>query len=279
MHCFGYCSLRHWTTRPPVTRCRSAAATAGLAVALCLLIPSTPALAQLLRGRVLDAGSGEPVAAAVVWVRTPDGTEVARALSGEDGRFATTLEGVTAPAILVLRMSRIGYDSTATTSVHLDRNQDLEVEIRIRPRAIDLPGIEVTAERLNRYLTANGFYWRKRMGFGVFMDEAQITQMHPIRSHDVFRGIAGVRLEILPTGDEEPFITRGGGFYGPCSPALWIDGMKVRNSGELGPMNALDRLLLPEELGGVEVYRGPAEAPAQYRKDAVCGVVVVWSKH
>lgn len=280
---------RRWCDEPAARwwPCQRARSVGGAAAALCLipglsLLAITPGgvRAQLLRGKVLDAGSGEPVAAAEVWVRTPAGAEVARALSRGDGWFSTSLESVAPPAILVLRVSRIGYDSTATTSVRLSKNEDLEVEIRVRPKAVNLPGIEVVAQPLTRYLAANGFYQRKKMGHGGFLDESQIDAKHPVFSHDLLKGTSGIRLVPTKWGDYEPLITRGGGLARICLPTVWIDGMRVRGSGnDLTPFIELDRLVRPEDIGGFEVYRGPAEMPPQYRKDRACGVFVIWTRH
>lgn len=232
--------------------------------------------AQLLRGRVLDAGSGEPVVAAEVRVHTSRGAELARVLSDENGVFNVDLQHVDLPAILVLSVYRIGYDSTATASVHVGVGEDFRFDLRIRPRAVNLPPIEVVAERLGRYLSARGFYQRRAMGLGKFMDEAQIDSLHPAWVHDLFWRVAGFRLAYTGRG-YEPVSTRGGGWGGTCLPAVWLDGFKQRR----GPwFSSLDDLILPEQIGGIEMYSGPAEVPAQYKDhDAVCGAIIVWSRH
>jgi hypothetical protein len=37
-------------------------------------------------------------------------------------------------------------------------------------------------------------------------------------------------------------------------------------------------LVLPHEVAGIEVYRGPSEIPAEYQgADARCGAIVIWT--
>lgn len=246
---------------------------------LCLVTIPVGSRAQLLRGRVLDAAADEVVAAAEVWIRTSQGVEVAHVLSDENGLFGVRLDDVRLPAILLLSVRRIGYDSTATTSLHVEAGEDMRVDLRIRARPVELPRIEVEAQRLTGYLTGSGFYSRQKMGFGAFRDELAIDSLHPTFTHDLFRGLRGVRLAVAGTGDYEPVISRGGGMSGTCPMTVWLDGTKIRSSSDkFTRFLVLDMLIQPEHVGGFELYRGPAETPPQYRDDAVCGVLVIWSR-
>ena len=54
--------------------------------------------------------------------------------------------------------------------------------------------------------------------------------------------------------------------------AVYLDNAPVGTS-------ALDSLVLPIEVAGVEVYRGAASLPGEFGgSDSRCGVVVVWTK-
>ena len=62
-----------------------------------------------------------------------------------------------------------------------------------------------------------------------------------------------------------------------CIPALYIDGTMVRRAGERGLY--IDEFVRPDEILGIEVYRGSSEIPLQYGGTlGTCGVVLIWTR-
>ena len=122
----------------------------------------------------------------------------------------------------------------------------------------------------------SGFLDRLQNGFGHFITEEMIQQRQPGRVADLLRVIPGLR--VVPAGalGSRVLISRfQGRFGGACQPKLFIDGIVVTPNGPLD----LDRFLTPEDVVGIEVYRGPAEMPARFGGAAsACGVIVVWTK-
>ena len=159
------------------------------------------------------------------------------------------------------------------------------MDLRVAPAAIALSGIDVVAHRMSRYLSFNGFYQRKRTGMGTFMDEAQIDSLHVPRTHDLFWRAQGFRLAFVREAHRYNYVpvsTRGsvslvnplsGARQKLCVPAVWIDGFQQ------GSGMSLDELILPEEIGGIEMYAGPSEVPAQYKEGASCGAILIWTRH
>ncbi|MEX2284358.1 MAG: hypothetical protein WEE89_17855 [Gemmatimonadota bacterium] len=59
-----------------------------------------------------------------------------------------------------------------------------------------------------------------------------------------------------------------------CNPNVFIDGRIYVESNN----NSVDDLIIPDWLGGVEVYSREATSPVEYRRGDGCGVVLFWTK-
>ena len=113
------------------------AAVAALAI---LLVPiATPAAAQMVRGTVVDAQSGAPVAMARVVV-TGSGQGTRRATTSADGRFAVSLRRGGAVRVQV---ARAGYAETGT-SVTVGPDETVQVNVQVAAVAHRLEPVTVT---------------------------------------------------------------------------------------------------------------------------------------
>jgi hypothetical protein len=129
------------------------------------------------------------------------------------------------------------------------------------------------------------YYEREKSGLGWFVDREQIER-HAFRYiSDVFYTVPGVKLLEAGFGDREPLFTRTGGFesllsrgYGStCFPRVFLDGM-LWSWGDDVPTD-IDRLLHPDEVGAIEIYKSPMEVPGRFGDlGAQCGVIAVWSR-
>ncbi len=109
------------------------------AAVLAAIIPGSAASAQVVRGRVLDAVRGSPIAGALVELRDSAGTVRARTLSGESGAFAlmpTVRDG------LSVRIVAIGYTPRPLSPLATFALGDLTMA----PHAITLPAIRALAD-------------------------------------------------------------------------------------------------------------------------------------
>lgn len=117
-------------------------------VLLGILLPSS-ALAQdpvtdappgvRLSGVVRDAATGRPVPSA--WIVLP--ILGRRAQTGPDGRFV--VDGVSAGRTLVLHVEQLGYDPAEVVVV--PEADAAPVRVELRPRPLELEGMEVSAAR------------------------------------------------------------------------------------------------------------------------------------
>ena len=111
---------------------------------LFLLFPlSLHAQTGTLRGRVMDAETGEPIPGANIAL---EGT-TRGAATGEDGRFSLTR---LAPERYTLVASFVGYE-TRRRPVTVEANETITANIALSPSRLDLQEVEVTGRRATTY--------------------------------------------------------------------------------------------------------------------------------
>ncbi len=213
-----------------------------------------------LLGRVVDRSTDRPVATAAV--RLLGLTEVAE--SDRQGRFRLT--GVPA-GTHELEVRRIGY-APLRHAVEVTRGLTMEVEIGLVREPVGLEPLVVSTTR-SRRLEIKGFYerkhWGELLGLGTYYTAEDIDRRRPIRISHMIADAAGIR-------------TRGGVIYnvrmGGCPTNIYLDNIKIEGGSE-----SIDSLVLPIEVAGLEVYKGPASLPAEFSgSDSRCGAIVIWTK-
>ncbi len=134
---------------------------AVLAAGLAALAGGTSAAsAQTVVGRVLEEGSGVPVAGAMV--RLVVGEEpVGRGwLTAQDGRFQVMAPG---PGTYALLVERIGFETVRREGVHLEPGATELHDVVVSTRAVELGGLRVETEggrcRLDEQGDALQRYW------------------------------------------------------------------------------------------------------------------------
>ncbi|MEO7856672.1 MAG: TonB-dependent receptor, partial [Gemmatimonadaceae bacterium] len=207
-----------------------------------------------LRGTVRSS-AGQPLAAAQVRIMDAAGT----ALTDATGQFSLSNQ----PAgTQVLEVRRIGF-LLSSTPVELRTGRTTEESVTLTS-IVSLDSIRVTARRV-RY---REFERRRRGGGqGRFMSEEDIEKKDPQEVSDLVRMLPGFRLS--GTGVNAQVVSSRGRISflsAECVTNIVIDGMQHQEI----------NLLRPSDLGAMEYYRGPSEAPSQY--DSACGVIVLWTK-
>ena len=102
---------------------------------------SSAASAQVVRGVVVDEGSGRGLPGVVVVLLDSTGKRLAGVLAGDDGRYAIR---ITVPGRYAVRAERIGYRADAPTSVALGAGQTVELKLVTRPIPVVLGEVRVT---------------------------------------------------------------------------------------------------------------------------------------
>jgi hypothetical protein len=214
-----------------------------------------------LAGIVRDS-AGQPLSD--VWVSMAG--QPISAFTDDAGRFQ--LKGPAGRGQFTFRklgMSVVALDTTLVA--------DSTVSIEIRMRAVQvLPDVNVSAESWSPRLARDGWYDRKKMGFGFYLNPQDIAKMNVSYPSHLLRDVPFIRVKCTPSTRR---ITGGcivEGSYGACM-TLFVDGVYQRMH--------LDERVSPGMVYAVEVYRRSSTVPIEFVRPASennCGVIAVWTQ-
>ena len=249
--------------RTPVLR----RARVGLLITSALLLPA-PSAAQLVRGRVVEAVTEDALPGATVQLVDATGASVASVIAGPAGAFVLT---VPAAADYTLHVEHLGYARTSHGPVPLGGEQVGVLTLRMAIEVIPLSPLNVEVEARVRKLERVGFYDRRRLGLGTFIDHDMISQ-HARTASDVLRNVSGLRL--LIQGYFTDVQSRG---MNGCRPAIYLDG--ALTSGPRRSITSFNLEDLPApDIEAVEVYPGLASVPPQFTgANSACGIILFWT--
>ena len=244
----------------PISRSRWAAT-----LVACLLALTSPSEAQrtqvpagTLNGVVRQI-NGEPIAGAQIQI------DLTTVLSGTDGAFQIRYP---IRAAFVVRVRKIGF-LPAEIRIGESGPPDL-LEVSLRPVAQRLPSVVVRADSAATSAHLREFDRRHRSGMGTYLTADDIKLRRAGNAVDLFRNVPGVNVD-----------TRGIGqamirFRGQdCDPLVWVDGYML-SAGFFDPGS-----INPDDIVGVEMYRGVATIPPELRgagSKGTCGVIAIWTK-
>jgi hypothetical protein len=236
-----------------------------IAIAMALLLLGSTAGAQTITGKLIDATTGAPVDGATIALLRDD-RAVGSVVTDGDGAFTLRLPG---EGVFRLRADRIGYGAALTPAMQLDADDDVALEFRLLPRAVELNPITVISFSDRPPGPDAGFAERARRSLGGhFITREEIEQRHPIRIADLLATVPGVHLVPDPRGFGERVLLRG-----DCVPTVFLDGVPI-----LMADMTIDDLVSPMDVEAIEVYRGPAEMPAEFAGRGDCGAIAVWTR-
>jgi len=259
--------------------------------------PVAPPPPAIISGAIVDS-AGIPIPHAVLSVVG----ESLRVVTDSQGRFRLAVP----PGPRLLAVRALGY-RPLMWAVTLGSGLEASGRIRLQQLSIVLPEMTVVGERYVPSRLA-GFYQRRRIGFGKYIDPETIERRFTNSVADLLQGIAGVRVTPVP-GDPLNYLVNfsrcnvieggssasssAGGLNilggraqstSPSSPSslgppskspvgVYVDGFKV--PGYPGEILAM---INPADVEAIEVYRGPSELPAEFMSDD-CAAIVIWTKY
>ncbi len=283
----------------------------GPLLALVLLTLCAPGelRSQEIWAKVVDATNNRPIPDAEVQVLYSWGEVMRSGLTDRDGRVHLRVP----PGGYRIAVDRLGYPAIDTLGVHLAPGQNLTVQLKLQPEAIELEGLSVIVEEIDWHLEMSGFYNRQRGASGFFKEISESEGRTASRASDYFRGARGIEVR-----GGVPLVTRAQqlGFWvfedrglitqsqsgfdpirgrddeerntanafsldqaGPTCPGLLVlDGLLAGSTAELNVK------VNPRDIAAIEVHPHASSAPPQWRADlggrgsAACGVFVVWTK-
>lgn len=242
---------------------RCSIALAPASAALLLMLSALPASAQMLRGRVVAAGSEKPVTEAAILIFA-GGSLIGGVDSDSLGNFEIALPAAGEYTLTANRTGFIGI-GPATFTVPTDRVLDVVLTMSdavmvLDPLAVDVIAVPRTSIERARFRSAEN----RKLGVGVHLNRAEIRKSQRQETGDLLTTMTPqVRY-----GDIRPPMTANGrGGYSPvqghlpkrligvtrmgrfCPLALFVDGVTAGRG---------DTAVLPHpnEIETIEVYVG-----------------------
>lgn len=245
-----------------------------------LLLLPTPALAQSIRGNIVDAASGEHISGVNITVYNREGRPDAASLGNEQGQFQLTLR----PGTMVrLQFQRLGYRPVISSPVMLKVGEVLDLEVRLAASAVPLQAITVLAPQLEDPRVVD-FYRRagqsRMMGKGRIWTRSDLEKMGTVPISEVLRTVSsrasctrsevyidGLPVSTRPTAGSAADRPSAIGALMPAPPAPDAEGIDL-----------VDWLVDPEQVEGIELYRD-SEIPLEFNRDGqLCQVTLIWRK-
>ncbi len=279
-----------------------------LTVALNIGLLQGQQLSTTLEGVITDSATGRPIWGAWINVVGADIEERTRA----SGAFRLSGMGLGTHIFMVRSIGFVPRGFRLTVTWSNIGEVDLGT-IRLASNATRLEDINVVA-RFPSLLT--GFNRRRERGFGHFITRAEIERRRPLSSTDLLRRVPGVAVqcrggecrttfsrmtrpgrESLRLGSPSPFVgsrdalssVAGLGVPAGLSnealigslPGSLLESCRIQYYVDGVPFPADQGIddIPPDEIVGIEIYKGPASTPPIFaRQGGSCGVIAIWTR-
>ena len=250
---------------------RAMLAAVCLGTALVVAPAASAQQAATITGRITDAGTGQPVAAAQVNVV---GTTLG-AQANQEGIY--TIRGVS-PGQVQVRALRVGY-AEAMQAATVTAGQATTLNFVMKPVAIMLTPTVVTATGEQR---------RVEVGNAIAqVDAAKLTETRPISNMGDLLTARAPGVQVIggnSTGTGARVRIRGTSSLSLSNDPIYvIDGVRMQSSSNSQTIgiggSTFSRMndLNPDDIESIEVVRGPSAATL-YGTDAANGVIVINTK-
>ena len=227
---------------------------------------SGPAAVQIV---AREEGTGMPIPGALVMVNGVGSVAVSDSMGRAHGIVVRT-------GVRVVQVRRVGYLPQSFT-VEFRPGEAVEAEVDLERAPLELEGLTVTGLMPSRALRGVGFYGRRKLGFGRFVDAEEIYRRKDSNLSTLMRSIPGVNVVYCPRDKcQDPgyvllatatnvSINLG------CRMKIYLDGMPVKNED-------IDQMSV-RALEGVEAYPRNAGIPPEFAgTGSACGVILLWTR-
>jgi hypothetical protein len=246
----------------------------AVATALCALLLPSVIFAQTatVRGRVLSATTGQPIADATLSL-----SAVARTTRTDSlGEFTLSGLPLGEQALLV---QAVGYAPVrALVPLTAGPPIELDVDLDPLPPVLDSVVTEADADAPRNFFMAE-FESRRAMGFGRFLTRAELLRNRGRTLDGILRSrLPGVRF-LDVQGKIVAASGRDQSRSEPCYVNVIVDGVLRYGFGTQAPFFDL-RSLEASMIAGMEYYT-VASLPAEFnlRGSAPCGTLVIWMQN
>ena len=204
---------------------------------------------------------GEPVASARVSIWGSSHL----ATTNEEGEYVI---GDVPPGSHTLEVRAMGFVPWRM-AVDVFAQEPMHADVNMTDFATEIDAVRVLAKGPPLATSPESFEYRRRLGYGTFLDADEIERRAPQQLSDLLRSVPGVR--IATSGVSVQILMAGSGSKDVCEPLLVLDGQRIPLHG----MNIND--LIPSHIvRAVEIYPRRMEAPPEFQT-IECGTLVVWT--
>ncbi len=244
--------------------------------AACLLAVATHSLARAqdqpaqqqapssaVAGVVTAAQSGEPLMGVQVVIR---GTR-RWGITNQDGSFHL---GALKPGAYVIEF-RHPNRAPILYNLTLEADKTTELSVRLDTRSVALPEVVVEGKETQPAAKMQDFFSRKAAGHGgYYITRKDIEERQPRVLSDMMRRVPGLRVDCDFGSCRVTSFTEARRIMGGCPIQYFLDGVPF--TGDVDE-------LTPDQVEGIEVYRGSSSIPPQFNTGtSMCGVIAVWSR-
>lgn len=211
---------------------------------------------------VVRSRYGEPVSSARVSIW---GSRY-NAITNADGEYTIT---DIPPGSHTLEVRAIGYVPSRTV-VDLFTQQPMHADVSMTDFPTEIDTVRVLTSRPKPEMSPGSFEFRRKQGYGTFLDAEQIERRAPQQFSDLLQATRGVQVSTSGVTSTQ-ILMEGNSPKAVCEPLLVLDGQRVPLNG----MNIND--LIPSHIvRAVEIYPRRLEAPPEFQT-IECGTIVVWT--
>ena len=214
-------------------------------------------------GIVTAAQTGEPLMGVQVLIRGSRRW----AITNQDGAFR--LDGLK-PGPYVLEF-RHPNRAPIVHNLTLEPDQTTELAVRVDTRTVALPEVVIEGRETQPAAKMHEFNSRKAAGHGgYFVTRKDIEERQPRVLSDLLRRVPGLRVDCDFGSCRVTTFNETRRIMGPCPIQYFLDGIPF-----LGDLDEMT----PDQIEGIEVYRGSSSIPPQFNTGtSMCGVIAIWSR-
>lgn len=168
--------------------------------------------------------------------------------------------------VVVIEIRAVGF-APGTWRASLKSHHVLKYEFELERLPIELPEVVIKGKEPLHVRHFVDFERRRQSGMGAFLTQEHIERANTASLVDVLVTVRGVQQVCLANQCVAKMVRSPPG----CYPQYFLDG---RESSAY-----FARLTPPQDVKGVEIYRGSSETPGEFQgSNSGCGVIVIWTK-
>ncbi len=219
---------------------------------------------------VIDSNSKLPLEKCIVFITDIEKNSMRMLLTDNDGSVTYPVRG---ERFIKIKAKRLGYETIENGPFKLSLYDTLKVKFMLTSVPVVLEDV-IVVDTKSETLERNGFYKRKEIGIGHFMEKVDLEKRNLA---DVSGAIAHLPGVSVIDGKIRTRIHSG--LNSSYMVLVYIDGIRVWVEGFANTTQSLNDYINPDDIEGIEFYSRLSEVPIEYRNyGSNAGVLLIWTK-